>query len=183
MHTQKKMDVFRSKSIFRFGLYASLFGFLEVTAALMILIYAKTRVRDGQFADTWRDTALIDTWLSLNSAIHILLGAIVFGSGIGLLQMRDWGRRGLVLYSLVSSLWVLVFALISTTWIVLMWNSGWDETAMGEAVNWAGVCLFFVWCGALAWLVCAGVLTWSLKRSKIAQILNRFDRGLPHSEG
>ena len=77
MHTQKKMDVFRSKSIFRFGLYASLFGFLEVTAALMILIYAKTRVRDGQFADTWRDTALIDTWLSLNSAIHILLGAIV----------------------------------------------------------------------------------------------------------
>ena len=117
-------------------------------------------------------------WLSLNLKVHLLFGTIVFVSGIGLLLMREWGRRGLILHALMSSLWAIMFALVSTTWVVATWESSWNEADGGGAVNTGGVGAFVICSAALLWLIVAAVVVWILSRPQTRVALNLHDRGL-----
>ena len=121
---------------------------------------------------------VVYTWLDLNLGAHLLLGVALVLSALGLLLMREWGRRGMVLHALLSGFWALGFALVSTTWVVATWDEGWEQADEGGAVNTGGLAAFWIDAGALIWLALVITVLWILSRPHTREILNRYDRGL-----
>jgi cell division protein FtsL len=121
---------------------------------------------------------LISVWFNMNLRVHLVMGIAVLLCGIGLLLMREWGRRGMVLHALLSGLWALSFALISATWATATWDEGWERASDGGAVNTLGVAISLIGGGALVWLMLSTAVVWILTQGHTREAMNRFDRGI-----
>ena len=121
---------------------------------------------------------VIGTWVNLNLKIHLLMGFILFGSAIGMLLMKEWGRRGMVLHAIMGSFWALGFALVSGTWAMATWDSGWEQSEDGTVVNMGGVSAFWIAIGAVCWITVSIAVWWILTRPRTREAFHFHDRGL-----
>ena len=121
---------------------------------------------------------VIGTWVNLNLKIHLLMGFILFGSAIGMLLMKEWGRRGMVLHAIMGSFWALGFALVSGTWAMATWDSGWEQSEDGTVVNMGGGSAFWIAIGAVCWITVSIAVWWILTRPRTREAFHFHDRGL-----
>ena len=121
---------------------------------------------------------VIGTWVNLNLKVHLLMGVILFGSAIGILLMKEWGRRGMVVHAIMGSFWALGFALVSGTWAMATWDSGWEQSDDGTVVNMGGVSAFWIAIGAICWIAGSISVWWVLNRPRTREAFHFHGRGL-----
>jgi hypothetical protein len=158
----------RPPQLLLLGLGGALFGVLEIGGGLLGLAWLDRETIEPE---------LISQWFSMNLRVHLVLGIWVVLFGLGVLLMREWGRRGMMLHALLNGLWAIGFSLICATWVAATWEEGWEQADEGGAVNSLGVAASVIGVGALFWLVLCVAVLWILNQASTREAMNRFDRG------
>jgi len=150
------------------GLGGALFGVLEIGAGLLGLAWLDREKIEPE---------LISQWFGMSLRVHLVLGSALILFGIGVLLMREWGRRGMVLHALLNGFWALGFFMVSATWTAATWDDGWEQADDGGAVNSLGVAVSVIGAGSLFWLMLCASVIWILNQSSTREAMGRFDRG------
>ena len=68
--------------------------------------------------------------------------------------------------------------LVSGTWAMATWDSGWEQSEDGTVVNMGGVSAFWIAIGAVCWITVSIAVWWILTRPRTREASHFHDRGL-----